>query len=132
MLEMGEPVRIVELAENLIRLSGLEPYVDVPIVFTGLRPGEKLHEELMSDLEATVPTSVAKVRIVQTCEPEPEALTSGIDRLAAAAAIGSQPECSSRSGSCFPSACLRCATTGSWWWRATERPGTPKSIARLT
>jgi FlaA1/EpsC-like NDP-sugar epimerase len=92
MLEMGEPVRIVELAENLIRLSGLEPYVDVPILFTGLRPGEKLHEDLMSDLEATVPTSVAKVRIVQTCEPEPEALTSGIDRLAAAAAVGSHPD----------------------------------------
>lgn len=92
MLEMGEPVRIVELAENLVRLSGLEPYVDVPIVFTGLRPGEKLHEDLMSDVEATVPTSVGKVRIVQTCEPEPDALASGIDGLAAAAAVGSHAD----------------------------------------
>lgn len=89
MLEMGEPVRIVELAENLIRLSGLEPYTDVPIVFTGLRPGEKLHEELMEAREATVPTAVSKVRVVQTVEPEPDALTSGLDRLAAAAAVGS-------------------------------------------
>jgi FlaA1/EpsC-like NDP-sugar epimerase len=89
MLEMGEPVRIVELAENLIRLSGLEPYTDVPIVFTGLRPGEKLHEELMSERELTIPTAVSKVRIVQTHEPEPELLTAGLDRLAAAAAVGS-------------------------------------------
>jgi FlaA1/EpsC-like NDP-sugar epimerase len=88
MLEMGEPVRIVELAENLIRLSGLEPYTDVPIVFTGLRPGEKLHEELMEAREATVPTAISKVRVVQTVEPEAEALTSGLDRLAAAA-VGS-------------------------------------------
>lgn len=89
MLEMGEPVRIVELAENLIRLSGLEPYTDVPIVFTGLRPGEKLHEELMEAREATVPTAISKVRVVQTVEPEPEALTTGLDRLATAAAVGS-------------------------------------------
>ena len=89
MLEMGEAVRIVELAENLIRLSGLEPYTDVPIVFTGLRPGEKLHEELMEAREATVPTAISKVRVVQTVEPEPEALTTGLDRLATAAAVGS-------------------------------------------
>jgi FlaA1/EpsC-like NDP-sugar epimerase len=89
MLEMGEPVRIVELAENLIRLSGLEPYTDVPIVFTGLRPGEKLHEELMSEREATVPTQVEKIRIVQTAEPESHLLTAGLDRLAAATALGS-------------------------------------------
>ncbi|HEX6041551.1 nucleoside-diphosphate sugar epimerase/dehydratase [Longimicrobium sp.] len=92
MLEMGEPVRIVELAENLIRLSGLEPYTDVPIVFTGLRPGEKLHEELMSEREMTIPTSISKVRIVQTAEPEPHALMSGLDRLAAAAAVGSRTD----------------------------------------
>lgn len=88
MLEMGAPVRIVELAENLLRLSGLEPYKDVPIVFTGLRPGEKLHEELMSAVEATVPTSVEKIRIVQTDETDEHFLTSGLDRLAAAVELG--------------------------------------------
>jgi FlaA1/EpsC-like NDP-sugar epimerase len=64
-LEMGDPVRIVDLAEQLIRLSGLEPYRDVQIVFTGLRPGEKLNEELVAAGEATIPTSVEKIRLVQ-------------------------------------------------------------------
>ena len=64
-LEMGSPVRIVDLAEQLIRLSGLEPYRDVPIVFTGLRPGEKLHEELVAAGETTIPTSVEKIHLVE-------------------------------------------------------------------
>ncbi|HET7462304.1 MAG TPA: nucleoside-diphosphate sugar epimerase/dehydratase [Longimicrobium sp.] len=88
MLDMGEPVRIVELAENLVRLSGLEPYKDVPIVFTGLRPGEKLHEELMSDREETVSTAVPKIHVVRTFEPDRHTLTAGLDRLGAAAAVG--------------------------------------------
>jgi FlaA1/EpsC-like NDP-sugar epimerase len=53
-LEMGQPVRILDLAEQLIRLSGLEPYKDVQILFTGLRPGEKLNEELTGDGEDSV------------------------------------------------------------------------------
>jgi FlaA1/EpsC-like NDP-sugar epimerase len=89
MLDMGEPVRIVELAENLIRLSGLEPYRDIQIAWTGLRPGEKLHEELMSEREATVPTGVSKIRVVQTDEHDGATLTSGLDRLGSAAVIGS-------------------------------------------
>ena len=64
-LEMGDPVRIVDLAEQLIRLSGLEPYKDVQIVFTGLRPGEKLNEELVASGETTIPTSVDKIRLVE-------------------------------------------------------------------
>jgi FlaA1/EpsC-like NDP-sugar epimerase/lipopolysaccharide/colanic/teichoic acid biosynthesis glycosyltransferase len=65
MLEMGEPMRILELAENLIRLSGQEPYADVRIHFTGLRPGEKLQEDLVSALEAGVPTRIEKIRVVR-------------------------------------------------------------------
>nr|NIP78172.1 polysaccharide biosynthesis protein [Gemmatimonadota bacterium]NIQ52546.1 polysaccharide biosynthesis protein [Gemmatimonadota bacterium]NIU72684.1 polysaccharide biosynthesis protein [Gammaproteobacteria bacterium]NIX43090.1 polysaccharide biosynthesis protein [Gemmatimonadota bacterium]NIY07252.1 polysaccharide biosynthesis protein [Gemmatimonadota bacterium] len=65
MLEMGEPVRILQLAENLVRLSGLRPHMDVEIRFTGLRPGEKLHEEVVTGCEAGVPTSVSKLRVLE-------------------------------------------------------------------
>src|SRR3954452_1040420 len=88
MLEMGQPVKIVHLAENLIRLSGLEPGRDVQIEFTGMRPGEKLHEELMSDVEASVPTMVDKVRIVQTDEPDSRSLETRLDELSAAVEVG--------------------------------------------
>ena len=60
-LDMGEPVKIVDLAHNMIRLSGKEPDKDVPIEFIGVRPGEKLHEELWADDENAVPTSHAKI-----------------------------------------------------------------------
>lgn len=57
MLQMGEEVRILELAERMIRLRGLRPYQDIPIVFTGPRPGEKIHEELYAEFETLVPTA---------------------------------------------------------------------------
>ena len=82
MLEMGEPVKIVDLARNLIRLSGLQPDTDIPIVFTGLRPGEKLHEQLTADAEETVATEYEKIRIVRTETPAIPA--SGLDGLATA------------------------------------------------
>jgi len=86
MLDMGEPVRIVELAENLIRLSGLEPYRDIAITFCGLRPGEKLHEELMSSFESTVPTAVEKIRVISTDVTNADRLHAGVERLAKALA----------------------------------------------
>ncbi len=64
-LEMGEQVRIMDLARNLIRLSGLEPDRDVEIVTTGLRPGEKLREELWDDAEGIGPTEHDKIRVVR-------------------------------------------------------------------
>ena len=60
-LDMGEPVKIVDLARNMIRLSGKEPDVDVPVEYIGVRPGEKLHEELWGDGEEALPTSHAKL-----------------------------------------------------------------------
>lgn len=62
-LDMGQPVKIVDLARNLILLSGLRPDEDIKIEFTGMRPGEKLYEELSTLLEDTVPTNHEKVRI---------------------------------------------------------------------
>ncbi len=62
-LDMGEPVKIVTLAENLIKMSGLIPYKDIDIVFTGLRPGEKLYEELLMDEEGMRQTDNKKIFI---------------------------------------------------------------------
>ncbi len=64
-LDMGEPVKIVELARDMIRLSGLGEQ-DIQIKFTGLRPGEKLYEELLADSEQTLPTPHPKLRIAKT------------------------------------------------------------------
>ncbi len=81
MLEMGHPVRVLDLAEKMIRLAGQEPYRDVQIVFTGLRPGEKLREELMSEAEATVPTAVERIRIVALTEESGPLVRAGVDGL---------------------------------------------------
>ena len=62
-LDMGEPVRILDLAEEMITLSGLRPYVDMDIVFTGLRPGEKLFEELELSGEQIAKTRHPKIYI---------------------------------------------------------------------
>lgn len=88
MLEMGQPVRILDLAEKLIRFSGKVPGKDVRIVFTGLRPGEKLMEEQISSLEATVPTSSEKIRISQTSETAGPELVQKLSRLFAFLDLG--------------------------------------------
>jgi FlaA1/EpsC-like NDP-sugar epimerase len=63
-LDMGEPIRIVDLAENMIRLAGLVPYEDIDIQFTGLRPGEKLIEELNRQSETMLASSQEKIQII--------------------------------------------------------------------
>jgi len=68
--EMGEPVKIVDLARRMIQLSGLEPDKDIKIVFTGLRPGEKLYEEVLSNEENTEPTDHKKIKIAKVREYE--------------------------------------------------------------
>jgi FlaA1/EpsC-like NDP-sugar epimerase len=80
-LDMGKPMRIVELAKDLIRLSGLEPEKDIPIQFTGLRPGEKLYEELITEGEGIVATSHEKVLVLKGDSFDRDALNAGIDEL---------------------------------------------------
>jgi FlaA1/EpsC-like NDP-sugar epimerase len=80
-LDMGQPVKIVDLARNLILLSGLRPDEDVKIEFTGMRPGEKLYEELSSLLEDTVPTEHEKIRIFVGDAIEEENIQGWLDSL---------------------------------------------------
>jgi FlaA1/EpsC-like NDP-sugar epimerase len=80
-LDMGEPIRIVDLAENMIRLAGKVPYEDIEIQFTGLRPGEKLIEELNGHNEEIRPTTEEKMRVIHD-EPESwETVCAWIDEL---------------------------------------------------
>ena len=76
-LDMGEPVRIMDLAENLLRMSGFEPGRDIPIQFTGLRPGERLRETLVMEEEVLLPTEHEKVLMVHG--PELERARFGAD-----------------------------------------------------
>jgi FlaA1/EpsC-like NDP-sugar epimerase len=81
LLDMGEPVRIRELAEQLIRLSGLVPYKDVDIVFSGLRPGEKLYEELLLSGEGIQPTRHEKIKVLRGQAPDHQRLVDQFARL---------------------------------------------------
>ena len=64
-LKMGEPIRIADMARDFIKLHGLEPEKDIEIVFTGLRPGEKLYEELITVGEGIVPTPHEKIMVLR-------------------------------------------------------------------
>ena len=91
-LDMGKPVKIVELARQMIRLAGLRPDEDVAIEFTGLRPGEKLHEELFHGREPPVPTSSPGLLIARPRVADRAFVGSMIDRIAAECHAGRQAE----------------------------------------
>ncbi len=86
-LDMGEPVNIKDMACDLIELSGLEPHKDIEIKYTGLRPGEKLYEELMTEEEGTSSTRHNKIFIANLKEIEKEKLVSGLQRLKLATSV---------------------------------------------
>ena len=80
-LDMGEPVKILTLAENLIKMAGLTPYVDVDIIETGLRPGEKLYEELLMDSDTLTATKYNKIFIEQQEDISREEMDQNLARL---------------------------------------------------
>ncbi len=79
--DMGQPVKILDLAKNMIRLSGYTPGEDIPIVFSGLRPGEKLYEELLNKKETTLPTNNQKIMIAKVREFPFDEVSKKIDEL---------------------------------------------------
>jgi O-antigen biosynthesis protein WbqV len=87
-LDMGEPVRILDLAERVIQLSGRRPHVDVAVKIVGLRPGEKLHEELAHDHEALAPSAHPGVLVASQQTPPLAAALTAVDRMVEAARRG--------------------------------------------
>lgn len=81
-LDMGTPIKIVDMARDLIRLSGFEPEVDIPIDYIGLRPGEKLYEELMTEGEGIVPTGHRHILVLNGSHCDLDDLNGKVDRLA--------------------------------------------------
>jgi FlaA1/EpsC-like NDP-sugar epimerase len=85
-LDMGQPVKIVELAERMIRLSGLQPGHDIEIVFTGMRPGERLNEILFTTEEPPMDIGIAGIMAAKPNEPPMQALRKWISALEQAVA----------------------------------------------
>jgi FlaA1/EpsC-like NDP-sugar epimerase len=80
-LDMGEPIKIVDMAKDLIEFSGFEPFKDIDIEFIGLRPGEKLYEELITEGEGIVPTTHKKIMVLNGQECNMESLNGNISDL---------------------------------------------------
>lgn len=79
--DMGQPVKIYDLAKNMIRLAGYTPGKDIQIVFSGLRPGEKLYEELLNQKETTLPTTNEKIMIARVREFDFDQVSKKVDTL---------------------------------------------------
>ena len=91
--DMGEPVRISDLADRMIRLSGKEPGRDIEVRYIGLRPGEKLYEELLADAESTLPTHHPRILIGRTTTPDAGVARAGLDTILRAAAERDDQAC---------------------------------------
>ncbi len=90
--DMGRSVKIAHLAERMIELAGYEPGVDIKIEYTGLRPGEKLYEEVLSNEENTIPTGHEKIKVAKVREYEYDSVAEWLERLARLAMEGNEPD----------------------------------------
>ena len=86
--DMGQPVKISDLAKNMIRLAGYVPGKDIEIVYTGLRPGEKLYEELLNQKELTIPTTNEKILVAKVREYDFDEVAASIEQLIQSAQEG--------------------------------------------
>lgn len=86
--DMGQPVKIADLAKNMIRLAGFEPGKDIEITYTGLRPGEKLYEELLNQKETTIPTKHKKILVAKVREYDYQEVAEQIETLIQLAKTG--------------------------------------------
>jgi FlaA1/EpsC-like NDP-sugar epimerase len=86
--DMGQPVKISDLAKNMIRLAGYVPGKDIEIVYTGLRPGEKLYEELLNQKELTIPTTNEKIMVAKVREYDFDKVSMSIEQLILSAQEG--------------------------------------------
>jgi FlaA1/EpsC-like NDP-sugar epimerase len=94
---MGDPVKIVDLAHNMIRLAGYEPEVDIAIEFVGARPGEKVHEELFNSDERPQPTAADRiVRAVRAAPLDPEWVNGTLTRLEQLVGSGDEADLAER------------------------------------
>ena len=90
--DMGKSIRIADLARNMITLAGLKPDEDIRIQFTGLRPGEKLYEEVLNDTETTLPTYNEKIKIAQVQSTCYQFICDAVNKLATSAKKGNNWE----------------------------------------
>lgn len=100
--DMGHPVKIADLAKNMIRLAGYEPGKDIEIIYTGLRPGEKLYEELLNQKELTIPTVNDKILVAKVREYDFDAVSTQIQALIDEAQNGKTFPCVQRMKTIVP------------------------------
>src|SRR3546814_11839799 len=100
---MGAPVKIIDIAHRMIRLAGLEPETDVKIDIVGIRPGEKLYEELFDEGERRLPSSIPGIIEAETNHLPLRILTTGYDTSHVAAAVGGTSQTTGLSQKTCPS-----------------------------
>ena len=112
LLDMGQPVKIVDLARDLVLLSGLEPGEDVEIVFTGIRPGEKLFEELMTAEEGTSASSHEKIFVAKNHSLSEKRLDDILSPLFVAAKQRDEEEVRRLLATAIPANCFETTVVG--------------------